>query len=378
MKKIIAFLLTIMMVSGSCSFTVFAESVSGFPLYQNETAAPIFVANEDHAQVMRAAGDLGNDIRMVTGTVPALSIAAPAGELAIIIGSVDESPLIAQIAAAGKLPEAETLAGKWEAYVVKTIDEPLPGVEKALVIAGSDKRGTIYGIYEVSEMIGVSPYYWFSDVTPQIQEEIVLPEGIVAQADEPTVKYRGIFINDERNLWYWSDAFAGQEDLLGNTGAGNPNSAMYEKVFEMLLRVGANTLWPAMHGYSTAFNYDKDENGIPINAQVADAYGIVMGSSHCEPMLRNSNGDGSQNEWDRWIAEYNREHGTRETRYDFSVNKEAITQYWREGVREKKDFEAVWTIGMRGRHDGEMGYAGTNGSLLRGLPFCKTLLTRKE
>jgi len=160
------------------------------------------------------------------------------------------------------------IAGKWESFLIQVVPKPLPGVASALIIAGSDKRGTIYGIYDFSDQIGVSPWYWWADVPVQHHDELFVKPGLYVQGP-PAVKYRGIFLNDEApSLTGWV-----------KEKYGNYNHEFYSKIFELLLRLKANYLWPAM--WNNAFNEDDR-----LNAQLADEYGIVMGTSHHEPMLR--------------------------------------------------------------------------------------------
>lgn len=266
---------------------------------------------------------------------------------ALIIGTIGKSTAIDSLIANGKLDVSE-IQGKWESFKTAKVGD-------SIVIAGSDRRGTIYGIYDLSEKMGVSPWEWWADVTPAHSSELYidLADGAYTEG-EPSVKYRGIFINDEANLNAWSKSL----------GDGDMNEEMYEKVFELLLRLKSNLLWPGMHPYTTAFN--NYEN----NAKNADRYGIVMGSSHCEMLLRNNLGEIKKFQ-DAWMSknpdkplytshndEINYDHAyiftdvnpdTGETVY----NKEFLEDYWRTGVRERKDYESIYTIGMRGMHDGE-------------------------
>ena len=193
----------------------------------------------------------------------------------IIIGSIAQSSFIKQLMQSKKI-NTDNIKGKWEAYQVQVIRNPFKGVEKALVIAGSDKRGTAYGVFELSKQMGVSPWYWWADVPVKKRKEVFINENIFLQ-DHPLIKYRGIFINDE------APAFSG----WAKEKFGGVNHLVYEKVFELLLRLKANYLWPAMWG--NAFNDDDTLNPI-----LANKWGIVMGTSHHEPMLR------AQQEWKRY------------------------------------------------------------------------------
>lgn len=265
----------------------------------------------------------------------------------LIIGTIGKSAVVDSFIANGEL-DVSDIQGKWECF--KTAK-----VGNSIVIAGSDKRGTIYGIYDLSEKMGVSPWKWWADVTPTHSDELYidLVDGAYTEG-EPSVKYRGIFINDEANLNAWSKSL----------GDGDMNEEMYEKVFELLLRLKSNLLWPGMHPYTTAFN--NYEN----NAKNADRYGIVMGSSHCEMLLRNNLGEIKEFQTE-WMTENSDKplytSHNNEINYDHAYiftdinpdtgekvyNKEFLEDYWRAGVRERKNYESIYTIGMRGMHDGE-------------------------
>ena len=196
-----------------------------------------------------------------------------------------------------------------------------------LCIEGSDRRGTIYGIYEISQSIGVSPWYFWADVPVKRKDEYVLPEGFFKE-DHPSVEYRGIFINDEEELEAWVKNYMGEETIGVKT---------YEKVFELLLRLKANYIWPAMHVNS--FNVRKE------NGALAERMGIVVGTSHCDMLMRSNN-----REWRPWLAKK----GYEGVRYDYSRpgrDREILKEYWRESVEQNRDFEVCYTIGMRGIHD---------------------------
>ena len=223
----------------------------------------------------------------------------------------------------GKLNDSD-LKGKWESFVIATVENPAPGVKQALVIAGSDKRGTIYGIYELSEQLGVSPWYWWADVPPKHRKEAYVLPGRYASG-EPVVKYRGIFINDEEPAFGpWA-----REQF------GGINSKMYTHMFELILRMRGNYLWPAMWG--KAFNEDDS-----LNPKLADEYGIVMGTSHHEPMIR------AQQEWHNHRSEM----GNGE--WNYYTNEDGLKKFWADGVARNKDYESIVTIGMRGDGDEAM------------------------
>jgi hypothetical protein len=294
-----------------------------FPLAASGQAAPLCYDTNDYKGVIRAVGDLQIDIERVTGKKPKLSTSRPASRYAIIIGTLGKSEIIDSLVASGKLDAAD-LKGKWESFVIATIDEPAPRIDQALIIVGSDKRGTIYGIYELSEQIGVSPWYWWADVPPKKHTEIYIIAGRYVSG-EPAVKYRGIFINDEEPCFGpWA-----REKF------GGINSKMYAHMFELILRLRGNYLWPAMWG--KAFNEDDPEN-----PRLADEYGIVMGTSHHEPMMR------AQAEW----RAHRRNYGN--GRWNYFTNEEGLRKFWEEGIKRNKDYDNLVTIGMRGDGDEPM------------------------
>jgi hypothetical protein len=300
-----------------------------FAIARSGVAASIYVDNSDYPGVIRAANDLDRDIARVTGIAPTLTRdAATLRPAAIIIGTIGKSPLIDRLIRSRKL-NVQSIAGQWESYLIQVVPKPLPGVASALIIAGSDKRGTIYGIYDVSEQIGVSPWYWWADVPVRHKDSLFVRPGVYLQGP-PAVKYRGIFLNDEApSLTGWV-----------NEKYGTYNHQFYERVFELLLRLKANYLWPAM--WNNAFNEDD-----PLNPKLADEYGIVMGTSHHEPMLR------AQQEWKR--------HGSGP--WDYSRNSDALQKFWDEGIERNKKYESIITLGMRG--DGDLPMSeGANVALL--------------
>ena len=301
-----------------------------FPLVRDGNAAALFLDSNDFAGVLRAAGDLQADINRVTGTKPALTTnLAPTG-ITVIVGTLGKSSLVDSLVKAGKL-NADAISGKWESFLIATVDHPGPGVDQALVIAGSDKRGTIYGIYEISRQIGVSPWYWWADVPPPHHENLFIKAGTYTQGP-PSVKYRGIFINDEApDLTGWVREKFGT--VPGHPGAANYGRGFYTNLFEVMLRLRANYLWPAM--WSNAFNEDDPEN-----PRLADEYGIVMGTSHQEPMLR------SQMEWDRNPG---RKYG--DWNYNHTNQQPALQQFWRAGIRRNKNYESIITMGLRAEND---------------------------
>jgi hypothetical protein len=299
----------------------FQVSRDSFCVAGRGTPSPIYVDPGDFPGVARAANDLAQDVGRVSGNAPAVVRATDGlSPTPILAGTLGKSDVVDRLVASGKL-DVSAIRGKWESYVIQTIANPLPGVKQALVIAGSDKRGTIYGIYDVSENIGVSPWYWWADVPTEHHDAICIRPGLIVQGP-PAVKYRGIFLNDE------APAMSG----WAKEKFGGFNSKMYTHVFELLLRLRANYLWPAMWG--SAFNEDDPQNPV-----LADEYGIVMGTSHQEPM------DRAQGEFDRRF---------KPDQWDYVHHPDVMEKFWSDGVRRNKGYENIYTLGMRGRNDSSM------------------------
>ena len=295
---------------------VLHEHTSGaFRLAAEGKAADVCVSPEDWEGVARAAKDLVNDIHKVTGATPQLQQTSSPAPQSVIIGTVGKSPLIDRMVADGKL-DVSAIRGKWESFLIQTVDGNL-------VVTGSDKRGTIYGVYDISEKIGVSPWYWWADVPVRKSASLYVKAGTYVQPS-PKVKYRGIFINDE-----WP-SFGG----WASAKFGGLNSKMYAHLFELLLRLKANYFWPAM--WATAFNEDDPQNPV-----LADSYGIVMGTSHHEPMMR------AHKEYTKRRKEVGA--------WDYATNKENLDRFFREGLERNKAFDNLITIGMRGDGDVAMG-----------------------
>jgi hypothetical protein len=302
---------------GEDRYVDFAYHTGEFSIAAQNVVATLYVDSTDFPGVVRAVGDLQSDIQRVTNRTATIAHDGNnLGTNVIVVGTIGKSKLIDQLIRDRKI-DANSIAGRWETFLIQVVPNPLAGVASALVIAGSDKRGTIFGVYDLSDQIGVSPWYWWADVPVQHHDELFVKPGTFVQGP-PAVKYRGIFLNDEApSLTGWV-----QEKY------GNYNQEFYTKVFELLLRLKANYLWPAM--WNNAFNEDD-----PLNAQVADEYGIVMGTSHHEPMLR------AQQEWKR--------HGRGP--WDYSTNSDFLKGFWDEGVQRNRNYESIITLGMRGDGD---------------------------
>ncbi|MET7656113.1 glycosyl hydrolase 115 family protein [Streptomyces sp. NPDC005486] len=317
-----------------------AAARPGLDLVRDGVAVDVFVDAADDPAVIRAAGDLGADVERVGGTRPVLRHTLPERSRALVlVGTLGASPVIDRLVARGRL-DVGRVRGRWEASVTQVVERPAPGVDRALVIAGSDRRGTVYGIYATSERIGVSPWYWWADVPVEPRGTVTVPAGPFERL-EPSVRYRGVFINDEQNLTTWSHRTQETDKNIG------PET--YRRLFELLLRLKANYLWPAMHPYSDFFNKYRE------NPELADRYGIVVGSSHPEALLRNG-----VHEWEPWAEEHRGADGGLPV-YDYTVNPAVISDYWRARARENAAYESSWTIGMRGLHDSalETKYATT-------------------
>jgi hypothetical protein len=296
-----------------------------FKLVSGSRAADILIAPNDFKVVRIAAENLAMDVQRVTGQMPSQKTGtSDLSTHMVLIGTLGSSTVIDGLVRNGKL-DAGRLRGQWESFLIATVRNPFPGVSLALVIAGSDRRGTAYGVFELSQAIGVSPWYWWADVTPERSDNLFVRRG-TRRYGPPSVKYRGIFLNDEDwGLQPW--AAKTFEPELGDIG---PRT--YARIFELLLRLKANTVWPAMHECTRAFNLN------PQNKLVADDYAIVMGSSHAEPMLRNN-----VTEWTARPADF-----------DYTKNPDAVRGYWEERVTQNGRFENIYTLGMRGIHDSAM------------------------
>lgn len=323
-------------------FVETAPSSNCFTLCATNAVASIGVDTNDFAGVVRAAGDLQADIQRVTGLTPKLfSGKSVSGNSLILIGTIGKSEIIDELIRAKKI-DVSPIAGKWESFFLQVVPQPYPGIENALVICGSDKRGTIYGIYELSQQIGVSPWHYWADAHVKHHDQLFVKAGKFAQGP-PSVKYRGIFLNDEApDLSNWIAEKYGSVPISTNPpmprGVANYGRGFYTNLFELMLRVRANYLWPAM--WNNAFNEDDTNNPV-----LADEYGIVMGNSHQEPMLR------AQKEWDR---RFQKTIGS----WNYAKHPEVVSNFWREGITRNKNYENIITIGLRGANDTPMAEGG--------------------
>ena len=299
------------------------KSSGAFELASGSKAATLVVSDDDFDGVKLATDNLATDIEAVTGAAPEIKGAAP-DKGAVLIGTIGKSPIIDGLIEDQKLDVAD-IEGKWETFVITAVDDNL-------VIAGSDQRGTIFGVYDLSAQIGVSPWYFWADVPPKTKDALYVESGVHSQG-EPAVKYRGIFINDENPaLQRWHESYFPDEGY-------EFKKDFYAKVFEVILRLKANYLWPAVWG--RAFAEDDPEN----HAE-AKRYGIVMGTSHEAPMMRGIE------EWNRHVDGESDPYGGN-GEWSYRTNKDAVEAFWRDGIERmvEEDFEGVVTIGMRGPGD---------------------------
>jgi hypothetical protein len=288
-------------------------TAGAFPLIAGGRSARIETDVADWPGVLRAVSDVRTDLGKLSAN------AQPARDAPlVIVGTIGKSDAIDALIASGKL-DVTGVKGQWEAFVQQVVENPRPGVARALVIAGADKRGTIFGAYDLIERAGVSPWAWWADVPIPVKDQAYVAAG--RRVQKPTVKYRGIFLNDE------------DPALLGWAKAtfGGVNHEFYAKVYELTLRMKGNFLWPAMWGKSI---YDDD----PLSAPLADEYGVVLGTSHHEPLGR------AHVEWDRYG----------QGPWDYAKNPKVLQDFWRKGVERMGANESLLTVGMRGDGDEPM------------------------
>jgi glycosyl hydrolase family 115 (putative glucuronidase)/glycosyl hydrolase family 115 len=315
--------------AGACTAPAsvcFQKTPGSFALIQDSRPAAILVDDEADPAVRHVADAFAADLQRLSGrAAQRVRAAEEANGPVVVIGVLGHSATIDAMVRAGKIA-ASDIAGQWEAYRQIV-------VERALVIVGADRRGAVYGTYDLSEQCGVSPWYWFADVPIEQRANVFVTAG--SRRDQPKVRYRGFFINDEEPAFgRWA-----RQHFLGL------NAAMYEHVFELLLRLKGNYLWPAMW-QPKAFNEDD-----PRNMALADEMGVVMGTSHHEPMMR------AHDEWHRHV-----EQGITGGDWDYAKNAANLRKFWQGGIERMMSkgsgqaYESVVTIGMRG--DGDEAMAG--------------------
>ncbi|GAB3170868.1 glycosyl hydrolase 115 family protein [Myceligenerans halotolerans] len=297
------------------------DAGSGVTVAERGRAVRICVGEAESAAVRRAAENLADDLASVCGA-DAVLVAHPAGAR-VVVGTLGRSAAVDAAVADGAVDVAALYdddgAPRWEAFLVTVHDD-------VLYLVGTDRRGTIYAIYDFAEAIGVSPWRWWGKVEPRRREHVTVARG-TCRADWPSVQYRGVFLNDEEELLHWA---------LAHTDDGTIGPQTYRRVYELILRLKGNYLWPAMH--VGAFNHD------PENGRLADEMGVVIGTSHCDMLLRSN-----EHEFRPWAARQ-----SEPVAYDYSLpgrNREKLREYWRGSVEQNRDHEVTWTVGMRGVHD---------------------------
>lgn len=299
-----------------------------FVLLKTGRKIRIIFSDEENSAVKYAISNLTEDIRKVCNCVVERGSGEAhffsEDETTIVIATMD-TPWFSQVMSENINPAVEKIKdeqglNRWEAYLHQTIGN-------MFCIVGADRRGTIFGIYELCEQIGVSPWHFWADVPVKRKEYFVFSQNY-CKADWPDVPYRGVFLNDEEELDAWSKLHT-KDNTIG------PET--YCHIYELILRLKGNYIWPAMH-----VNYF---NGNPENGRLAQEMGIVVGTSHCDMLLRSN-----QNEWKPWLEQKGYQH----IKYDYSIpgkNREIIQEYWAESVEMNRDYEACYTVGMRGIHD---------------------------
>lgn len=307
-------------VAGQDKYVSIKKESGYFTLSSGGKSTSLWVSDADYPGIVRAARNLQEDIEKVTNAKPSLLTSKTSSDKEIvIIGTIGKNPVIDQLIKKKKL-DVSQVTGKWETFLIQVIEKPMKGVSRALVVVGSDKRGTIFGIYDLSKQIGVSPWHWWADVPPKKSSSLFVLPGAHTQG-EPKVKYRGIFINDE-------------EPALGRWAVekyGGFNHECYETIFELILRMKGNYLWPAM--WWASFNTDD-----PLNQKLADEYGIVMSTTHHEPMMR------AHADWKAFKGSAGP--------WNYDTNEETLKKFWREGIQRMGNYESIISMGMRG--DGDM------------------------
>ncbi len=321
-----SFLLVVAQQAGENQLSVVGQKQDGaFQLVAGKKAAPVYFDTADAMVVQIAAKAFVNDVGLVSGITPSLAFSTGTPSYGVFVGTIGQCAFIDHLIKNKKL-NVSSIKRQWERFAIAVIENPFGRTGKALVVAGSDPRGTAFGIFELSKMMGVSPFCWWADVVPGHKEEIFATKGKLF-SQPPSVKYRGIFLNDEDwGLQPWA-----AKTFEPETGDIGPKT--YAKVFELMLRLKANLIWPAMHDCTKAFFT------IAGNAKVAADYSIIIGSSHAEPMLRNNVG-----EWNEKTMGH----------FNYLTNQQTIDKYWEYRVKESSGINAMYTLGMRGVHDSQM------------------------
>lgn len=316
---------------GDASYIVDHKIQGAMPLFSNDQSATLYVDANDFPLTLRTVKAFSEDVKRVGGPIlPVVNDALELKNYAVIVGTLGHSHLVDDLVNR-KIVDVKDLV-EWDGYLIQLVNKPLPNVKQALVIVGANKRGTSFGLYDISEQMGVSPWHYWADVVPNTKNALYVVAK-TRKMDAPKIQYRGIFLNDEAPaLTNWV-----------KENHGNYNHEFYAKIFELLLRLKANYLWPAM--WNNAFNDDD-----PKNQALADEFGIVMGTSHHEPMMR------ADKEWNRYGK----------GKWEFSTNSANLTEFWRRGAERARSFESLFTLGMRGQEDAPMS-EGENIELLQNI-----------
>jgi hypothetical protein len=294
-----------------------SEQYGAFALVSKGKAATIYVSDQELTTVRKVTELFADDVERVSGFRP--QMAADATTASVVVATVGHSGYIDQLVSKHQL-DLSSIQGGWEQYMIKVIG-------RQLVIVGSDRRGAAYGLLTLSEKIGVSPWYWWTDVPVVHHDALFVDADYVSQ--EPTIKYRGIFINDEDwGLKTW--ASQNFEKELGDIG---PKT--YDRVCELILRLKGNMLAPAMHSCTGAF-YSHPESQV-----VADSWGVMITTSHCEPLLFNN---AALSEWDK----------ARDGEWNYETNSATILRKLDNRIRETAQYDNIYTMGLRGLHDEAM------------------------
>ncbi|MDT0676512.1 glycosyl hydrolase 115 family protein [Autumnicola musiva] len=321
MRYLLLILLLPHIVSSQIHFDTSRDNNGNFPIISDKGNAAIYYDTSENILIKKSVNFLASDIEKVTNQKPkVLTNISPDNKNVIIVATLGKNEFINKLEKQNKL-DLTPLENKWEKFILKTIENPGSGIEKALVIVGSDRRGAAYGVFSLSEKMGVSPWHYWADVPTEKSKSLSL-QNVNFISKSPSVKYRGIFLNDESpSLRNWA-----KEKF------GGFNHEFYEKVYELLLRKKANFLWPAMW-LPTVFAEDD-----PSNPKVADEYGIVISTSHHEPMMR------AHDEWGRYGG----------GAWNYETNKKKLQKFWKGGIERMEDYESIVTVGMRGDGDEAM------------------------
>jgi hypothetical protein len=317
-----AILMSALAVSAAAVPQAEMKSVS---LFDGREVASIVSDTPQNTPLSRAGRLLAGDLAKLTGRRPSIvSSSEKTGRMAVMVGLASD-PAVAAVLRVNNI-SAAPIEGKWETYGRVAVLDPNNAERTILVIFGSDTRGAIWGVIDLTRELGISAWEWWADVTPRRVGRLNVA-GELRYSQEPSVKYRAVFLNDEDwGLLPWAAE-------TYDSGYGNIGPKTYARIFELLWRLKANTFWPAMHPVTHPFNR------VPGNAQMAASYALVHGSSHAEPLLR-----ANEREWDE------KQRGP----FNYLTNKDNLLRYWDEIVSDKSRFENLYTVGLRGAGDAPM------------------------